>query len=860
MVPDGSGTPRRWHLLDNTPSLDGAEPVGTVLCVHGNPTWSYLWRHVAARLATGDRPWRVIAVDQLNMGFSERTGLRYRIGDRISDLTRLTDELGLHGPVVTMGHDWGGGVAFGWAIARQEQLAGMIVLNTAVHQPPGTAGPILIRLANLPVVRWTVTSGTQMFLRTTLAIAHPRLPKKVREAYLAPYRGWRRRIGIGHFVEDIPMVPGHPSWDTRTHLREGVDELGRRGVPTLMLWGPKDPVFQQMYLRDLRSRLPQADVHRFEKAGHLLAEDADVAGAAASWLAALDPDSGASRPGVPAAPEPEPEPTRQTAGGAGTVEYEPLWRELDERADSPEPCIVGPIPRGGTEPVSMSWNELAGKVRDVAAGLTASGINPGDRIALLIPPGPELTVALYACLRVGAVIVVADAGLGVAGLSRAIRSASPRFIVGIDRALVAARALGWPGHRIGVERAGATRYTVRGTEVTLDGLAEVGHGRPLPPEPAADSEAAVVFTSGSTGPAKGVVYTYRQLAAARNSLLRTYPVGPGDRLVAAFAPFALFGPSLGVTSSTPDMDVTAPRTLTAAALADAAGAIEATAVFASPAALANIVATKDQLSGSQRTALERIRLVLSAGAPVPPAMLSEVLELMPQASAHTPYGMTEVLPVTDVDLEEVIAAGPGNGVLVGAPIPGVTVSISALDGRGRPTGDLTDEPDVTGEIVIRAAHVKERYDQLWLTQHDSAVPAGWHRSGDVGHLDGTGRLWVEGRLAHILTTAAGVVTPVGVEQRIETVPTVTRAALVGVGPEGTQVPVAVVETTPPLRRDGRASTELAERVRAVAGIDLVAVLGISQMPTDIRHNAKIDRTRLGRWAARVLSGARGGSV
>ena len=131
----------------------------------------------------------------------------------------------------------------------------------------------------------------------------------------------------------------------------------------------------------------------------------------------------------------------------------------------------------------------------------------------------------------------------------------------------------------------------------------------------------MLFTSGATGPAKGVVYTHRQLQAQRDLLAATYGVGEHDRLVAAFAPFALYGPALGIASVVPDMDVTAPATLTAAALADAARAVDATLVFASPAALANVVATADGSTPAQRAVLGRVRLVLSAGAPVPVTLL-----------------------------------------------------------------------------------------------------------------------------------------------------------------------------------------------------------------------------------------------
>ena len=147
--------------------------------------------------------------------------------------------------------------------------------------------------------------------------------------------------------------------------------------------------------------------------------------------------------------------------------------------------------------------------------------------------------------------------------------------------------------------------------------------------------------------------------------------------MAAFGPFALFGAALGIPSAVPDMDLTAPRTLTARAMADAAAAIDATMVFASPAALANVVATAEGVEPGGREALARVRLLLSTGAPVPAETLRAMRQLLlPAAEAHAPYGMTEVLPVADIDLPGLDDAGLGNGVCVGTPVPGVEVELS----------------------------------------------------------------------------------------------------------------------------------------------------------------------------------------
>ncbi len=835
---DVPGTSHRWHLLDNGAELDkrGITPTGTLLCVHGNPTWSYLWRSLFNHVSEHRLPWRIIAVDQLDMGFSERTGVFRRLADRVNDLGDLTRELELSGPVTTVGHDWGGIISLGWATNHQDQLASVVLTNTAVH-PAGFDLPPALQLASHPAVHGWGTTTTDAFLRVTHSLANPALTPAVREAFMAPYTTAAQRSGVGNFVADIPFAQEHPSRPALDSISSAVRELT---VPALLLWGPKDPVFSDRYLRDLMDRLPQAKVHRFEGAGHLVAEDRDIATPIFQWLdAASTKDPAAQR-------------------AAGLQDYLPMLAQLDERTNDHSPAVVDINP-----PRSLSWAQLGQRVNDLAKGLEQLGVTSGSRVSLLVPPGIELTTLIYACLRLGAVIVVADAGLGTKGLGRAIKGAGPQFLIGIQRALVGAKALNWPGLRISVERLPAALAKVLGVENSVAELLQQGAaGTPSAQDFTAanpDADAAVLFTSGSTGPAKGVVYTHRQLAAMRDTLAATYQLKAGSSLVAGFAPFALLGPALGATSVTPDMDVTSPKTLTAAALADAAMAVHATVVFASPAALANVLSTKEQLTEQQRQALEKVSLLLSAGAPIPEPLLAQVQQLVPHAAVHTPYGMTEALPVTDIDLAGIREAGDGNGVCVGTPVSGASVGIAVLDADGEPILEPSTEPGATGEILVRASHVKDRYDRLWITEkHSTSIP-GWHRTGDVGHLDASGRLWVEGRLGHVLRTAGGPITPVLGEHLAQAVSGAGRTALVPVGPAGTQSAVIVMETVPPARKPGLAAPQLSAGVRdavASAGIDIAAVLVVPELPTDIRHNSKIDRAHLASWAEAALAGGR----
>ncbi|MEP6561161.1 MAG: alpha/beta fold hydrolase, partial [Nakamurella sp.] len=537
-ITDADGVRRTFHVLDSWTGQahDGQEPIGTLLCVHGNPTWSYLWR----RLLAGPPPgWRVVAPDQLGMGYSERIDRPRVLAERVDDLSRLTDALGVTGvgrtgPVVTVAHDWGGIISLGWAQVHRDQLRGVVLTNTAVHQPAGSKGPILIRLAHVPVLNRLACEWTPLFVRTTTSLTWPRLPRTVRDAFAAPYRSATRRLPVSEFVADIPFAAGHPSRATVDRIAEGVAVLD---VPAVLLWGPRDPVFLEEHLRDLQQRLPQAGVHRFERASHLLPEDApEYAAAVRSFVEQLptrdEPASGAIE--QPAAGR---QPARRTAAARPTELAELISREHDGG-----PAVVEV---GGR---SISWAELFTRVRDTGSGLVAAGLRPGDRVALLVPPSIELTVSLYAVWWAGGVIVVVDKGLGLRGMGRALRSARVDHLIADTAGLLAAGPMRVPGRRIATRAVSSAVARVARVRHTVPELAELGSslGFPAPADGFADDdEAAVIFTSGATGPAKGVLYRHRQVRAQIEVIRQAYGMTAADRIVAAFAPFALYGPALG---------------------------------------------------------------------------------------------------------------------------------------------------------------------------------------------------------------------------------------------------------------------------------------------------------------------------
>ncbi len=623
----------------------------------------------------------------------------------------------------------------------------------------------------------------------------------------------------------MPFDDRHPSAPDIAAVAAALPDLT---VPVRLVWGAKDPVFNDDFAEDLLERFTDVALHRIASTGHLTVLETSIAPFVEDAISSATPSAVA----VPGAAAPVAVPG-EPVGPVGDVD------EIWSRVAGGDPLAIAVSDAASGDLVSR--REFESRVATYAVALAASGVRCGDRVAVLVPPGVDLLAVVYSCWRIGAVTVVADRGLGLRGLGAAVRSARVAHVVGPGKAIAAARVLRW------APRATSMSLSTLHSAPVVASLGDVAVASPSSADPA-----AVVFTSGATGPAKGVRYTFGQLCAQRDAVQSQYGITATDRFVAAFAPFAVFGPALGIATGFADMDVTAPSTLTAAALDDACARIDATMVFASPAALANVLAT----ASAPVPALAKVRLILSAGAPVPIDTLRRMSALCPAAALHTPYGMTEVLPVADVSLVDRVAAtvgSDGRGVCVGRPVPGCDVLILDVDAEGDVEGDASRPAGVTGEVVVRTPWMSSGYDRLWRTQQLARPVIGdavWHRTGDVGHLDVDGNLWIEGRVVHLVHTVDGAVSPVPIEIAAETVDGVRRAAAVGVGPRGVQQVVVVVED----ERDGQASPPLITAVRAAVAPQVVAAVWCGPLPVDIRHNAKIDRTALAATMERRLSG------
>lgn len=506
---------------------------------------------------------------------------------------------------------------------------------------------------------------------------------------------------------------------------------------------------------------------------------------------------------------------------------------------------------------TLSYAQLDARVDALASGFVHAGIGPGCKTAVLVRPGPDLTAVMFALFRVGAVPVLIDPGIDRAALKACLAEAAPQAFIGIPLAHVARLVLGWAKDSIRIlVTAGSLKFW-KGP--TLADLETQGRAAPVlrsPPDD--DALAAVVFTSGSTGIPKGVEYSHRMFVAQITLLAQVFDFAPGEPILQTFPPFALFDPALGTTTVVPDMDPTRPARADPRKLIAAIEQFQIRAMFGSPALLRTLSAYMLR----QRLQLPSLRRVLSAGAPVPPDLVADVMRWAPpDCKLYTPYGATEALPVAVIEGREVLRASAshaaGVGICVGQPVPGNTVRIIAIsdapiasmaDAQLMPTGEI-GEITVSGPSTTRCYHGRPKQTALAkIADGDHVV----HRMGDVGYLDEAGMLWYCGRKSHRVESAHGPLYSEACEQVFNQHAGVRRSALVGVGPRRSR-PVIVVELMPGQHWSDALQgelLELAQRYRHTQHIN--TFLAHAGFPVDIRHNSKIGREKLEVYAHNCL--------
>ncbi len=532
------------------------------------------------------------------------------------------------------------------------------------------------------------------------------------------------------------------------------------------------------------------------------------------------------------------------------------WLRLraGQTPDKPALYFSSPSARGTYE--HRTYRQVDEGSDAYARGLQRLGVIRGSKVILLIRPGPELFLVIFALFKLGAVAVVVDPGMGLDRMLHCYRAAAADAFIGIPVAhgvrllhpgsfrtlktlVTVGRRWLWGGHR-------------------LEDIAESGAPFPLA-QVRADELLIINFTTGSTGPAKGVEYSHGTAQAMLSTIAGHFGQGPEDVSLVTLTLLGVFDLMLGSTVVLAPMDPSRPASVDARRMIDALAAFGVTHMFASPAFLHRV----GSYAEAHGLRLPSLRRVIAGGAPVSLSILERFHGLLDgEARMHVTYGATEALPIASIDAREILGetaaeTRAGRGSCVGRPLGDLearTILITE-DAIARWTEELEAPAGDVGEIVLRGAIVSRRYhdNPRADAQTKIADPAGaWHRTGDLGWIDERGRIWVCGRKSQRVMTADGPQFTVQWEGVFNAHPAVYRSALVGVAEGGApKEPVVCVELRERLDAAGRRRLEgeLLAMARANPRVSGARTFLVHPgFPVDVRHNAKIDREELSAWA------------
>ncbi|PLX96183.1 MAG: peptide synthase [Desulfuromonas sp.] len=510
----------------------------------------------------------------------------------------------------------------------------------------------------------------------------------------------------------------------------------------------------------------------------------------------------------------------------------------------------------------LTYQQLDQESTRIACALTKYGVQPGDRTVLMVKPGLEFFSLTFALFKLGAIPVLIDPGMGVKNIKRCLDEVEPQIFIGIDKAHLARLMLGWgkKSLRLNITTGLSLRSSLPTLRKLLRNMSDETSFSCHQPQP--DETAAILFTSGSTGPPKGAIYTHINFNAQIRALKKLYSIQPGEIDLCTFPLFALFAPALGMTAVIPDMDATRPAQVNPQRIFEAIDNFGVTNMFGSPALLRRVAEQGVRLGKT----LPTLKRVISAGAPVPASVLEQFSSMLDEDSQiFTPYGATESLPVCSIGSQTLLGetrylSDQGKGICVGQPI--IDLNIIAID-----DDPITQWSDTLalgngqiGEICVRGPQVTTGYFNRSHSNALSKIPVEdgtfFHRMGDVGYRDGQGRIWFCGRKDHRVVTGAETLFTIPCEAVFNTHEKVFRTALVGIGTKPHQRPVLCVELQQPVGKEQhqRIRDELRQIQKNFPHTKAIEeILFHPRFPVDIRHNAKIFREKLAVWAAKELS-------
>jgi acyl-CoA synthetase (AMP-forming)/AMP-acid ligase II len=493
----------------------------------------------------------------------------------------------------------------------------------------------------------------------------------------------------------------------------------------------------------------------------------------------------------------------------------------------------------------------------IASGLLHHGMEKGDRVLVMVPYGTEFVTLTFALFKAGAVPILIDPGLGKKNVLHCIKQSEPKGIIAIPLAHAIKTLMPAAFKSIWLSVTVGKRWFWLGP--TLNQIKRSGQADYQMSDTTEDQEAAILFTSGSTGPAKGVLYTHGMFDHQSQVLREHFGILPGEKELSTFPLFGLFSAGMGVTNVIPDMDPTCPAKVDPENIIRPIQQYSITSSFGSPA----LWDTVSRYCNNKGVRLASLKRILIAGAPVSGILLKRFKSILePDCKVLTPYGATEALPVTSIERQEIIndtwaKSEKGEGTCVGKPIPGAEVKIIRISEEPilKWEEDLEVPKGQTGEIIVKASWVTKTYFNREDVTHLAKIPDGktfWHRMGDVGKLDEQNRLWFCGRKSHRVVTRLETLFTITCEALFNQHPDVRRSALVGIGSGSHREPVIVIEPEYKSRVENDSDAFIQELLKIAASSmhtqSIKKVLFYPYFPVDVRHNAKILREKLAAWA------------
>ena len=510
---------------------------------------------------------------------------------------------------------------------------------------------------------------------------------------------------------------------------------------------------------------------------------------------------------------------------------------------------------------TITFAELEAKSNQIARGIIEMGVAKGSRVALMVPPGIDFVANVFGLFKAGVVIILIDPGMGRKNMIQCLSESKPLGMVGIRLAQVARTIYRskFPKCKKNVSVGGF--FPGCKSQSQFYGLAS----DLSPLDMSREDEAAIIFTTGSTGPPKGVLYRHRNFLQQCEQIRDYFKIAPGSTDVSGFPLFALFNTAMGTTTVFPEMDPTRPAEVYPPNIIDAVNQFSADQSFGSPA-LWNTVSNFCQTNSVK---LPTIKRILSAGAPVPASVLERIKQVIASdGDAFTPYGATEALPVacnsaTVVLQETSERTNNGAGTCVGNRFSGIQWRVIEISDEPIEAIQETKEvsPGDVGELIVQGPVVTDQYVTRTDANAFHKIADGdkfWHRMGDIGYLDDQDRFWFCGRKSHRLCTTEGAMFTIPCEAIFNTHEKIYRSALVGIGDANAQTPVLIAE---PLSEHWPQSDS--ERNELIAQLKEIAknhwqtdsiehLLLHRSLPVDIRHNSKIFREQLRGWAEEIV--------